>query len=62
MKKLLSVLLSMALCASITVVNPSINWAIETETPPQCEHYEGQENEMNPCSDSGEPSAGGDTH
>ena len=62
MKKFLSVLLSFVLCASVIVTNPPVEIGDEIFTPPQNEQSEGEGDVANPCDDSGEPSAGGDTH
>ena len=55
MKKILSVLLSLVLCASVIVTNPPVEIGDEILTPPQGDM-------VNPCDDSKEPPAGGDTH
>ena len=55
MKKFLSALLSLMLCASVTVTNPPF----EIFNPPQEEQYDDG-NVVNPCEDSEHPSWGGD--
>lgn len=62
MKKILSVLLSLVLCASVIVTNPPVEIGDEILTPPQIEQAEDTGDVVNPCDDSKEPPAGGDTH
>ena len=62
MKKFLSVLLSLILCASVVVTNPPIEVDDNFSDPLQNEQPEDNGNVASPCDDSGEPSAGGDTH
>ena len=58
MKKLLSIVLSLLLCVSVTVTNPPTNIGVEDTNATQNEQTE----EVSPCEDSKEPSPGEDTH
>jgi hypothetical protein len=52
MKKLLSALLSLVLCASVAVTNPPVHIGEDIFNPPKEEQYEGT---IDPCSDSEDP-------
>lgn len=60
MKKILSVLLSLVLCASVIVTNPPIEIGDNLSNPPQNEQSEEDGDELNPCSDSGDPGGMGE--
>lgn len=59
MKKFLSALLSLMLCASVTVTNPPFEMGDQIFNPPQEEQYDDG-NVVNPCEDSEHPGWGGD--
>ena len=61
MKKFLSALLSLMLCASVTVTNPPFEMGDQIFNPPQEEQYDDG-NVVNPCDDSGHPNGNGDTN
>lgn len=61
MKKLFSVLLSLVFCASVTGSNLPVEWEKYFFPFLQNEQTEETEEEVNPCSDSGEPHSGGDS-
>lgn len=58
-------LFSLVLCASVTVTDPPID-PIETQNqllnPPQTEQYEGNDEAVSLCDDSGHPNGNGDTN
>ena len=60
MKKFLSVLLSLVLCASIIVTNPPVEIGDGILTPSQNEQSEDEGDVANPCDDSGLTGLGGD--
>ena len=60
MKKILSVLLSLILCASVVVTDPPIEIGDNLSNPLQNEQSEDSGSQANPCSDSGGPGYGGD--
>lgn len=51
MKKLLSVLLSLILCASVVVTNPPVEIGDEISTITQSEQYEDNGETVSPCDD-----------
>ncbi len=59
MKKLLSVLLSALLCATITVTNPPVPIVEGVSNPSQIEQYE-DENVASPCDNTEYPGLSGD--
>lgn len=59
MKKILSVLLSLVLCASVIVTNPPVEIGDEILAPLQNEQSEDEGDMVNPCDD--DPGYRGDT-
>lgn len=53
MKKLLSALLSLVLCASVTVTNPPFEMGDQIFNPLQEEQYEDIDHVASPCEDAG---------
>lgn len=61
MKKFLSVLLSLVLCASVTVTNPPVEMGDQIFAPHQEEQYEDGDYEVSPCEDA-YPSGAGESN
>ncbi len=61
MKKILSVLLSLVLCASVTVTNPPFEMGDKIFNPLQEEQHEDIDHVVSPCDDS-YPSGAGESN